>query len=203
MIRLNILSETKALEGYGAEHGLSFLVEADGKSFLFDTGASDLFMRNAALMGIDPNQAEAVVLSHGHFDHGDGLPYLERNTLVCHPGCFVKRYRKLGFGNIGISLSEASAGKRFDLVPSRDPLWLTEHLLFLGEIPRENAFEAQATPYILEDGTKDFIYDDSGLACVTEGGLVVVSGCAHSGICNMITHALRVTGEDRVKAVIG
>ena len=93
--------------------------------------------------------------------------------------------------------------KKFNLRTSEKPVQISEHLWFLGEVPRLNGFEAKTTKYILEDGTPDFIQDDSGLACVTEKGLVVISGCAHSGICNMVEHARSVTGVDRVEAVIG
>jgi len=86
---------------------------------------------------------------------------------------------------------------------SPEPLQLSEHVWFLGEVPRLNNFEAQTTKYILEDGSPDFIMDDTGLACVTADGLLVISGCAHSGICNMVEHARSVTGVDRVEAVIG
>jgi 7,8-dihydropterin-6-yl-methyl-4-(beta-D-ribofuranosyl)aminobenzene 5'-phosphate synthase len=144
-----------------------------------------------------------IVLSHGHFDHGDGLQYLKYATLSCHPECFVKRYRKNGLRNIGLSLSKYEIQKRFNLQQFREPYQLSEHIYFLGEIPRVNGFEAQTTPYIKEGGAEDFVIDDSGLACITKNGLVVVSGCAHSGICNMIEHAKKVTGVNRIKAVIG
>jgi 7,8-dihydropterin-6-yl-methyl-4-(beta-D-ribofuranosyl)aminobenzene 5'-phosphate synthase len=148
-------------------------------------------------------ELDAIVLSHGHFDHGDGLQYIREKPLVCHPDCFVKRYRKSGKGYLGLALPEEEISKRFDLRTSREPVQLSEHLFFLGEVPRENDFESQHTKYQLEDGTEDFIRDDSGLACISEGRLVVFSGCAHSGICNMVEHARKVTGVKQVHAVIG
>ncbi len=198
-----VLSDAKAMDGYGSEHGLSFLIEVDQQKILFDTGASDLYMKNAEKMGIGLNDVDTIVLSHGHYDHGNGLQYIHGKTLVCHPGCFVKRYRKEGGVNLGLSLSKSEIEDKFELQSSRDPLRLSEHLYFLGEIPRVNDFEAKSTRYMLEGGEDDHIIDDSGLACITEKGLVVVSGCAHSGICNMIEHAKKVTGVVQVVAVIG
>jgi len=202
-MNLTVLSEVKAMDGFGSEHGLSFLIEADQKKILFDTGASDLFMESALKLGINLDEVDSVVLSHGHWDHGNGLKYMEGKPLFCHPGCFVKRYRKSGQEYLGLSLSEGEIKERFDLKTSREPLHLSQNLWFLGEVPRWNSFEAKATEYILEGGEEDFIMDDSGLAMVTEEGLVVISGCAHAGICNMIEHATQVTGVSRVVAVVG
>jgi 7,8-dihydropterin-6-yl-methyl-4-(beta-D-ribofuranosyl)aminobenzene 5'-phosphate synthase len=203
IVYLTVLSEVRAMSGFDSEHGLSFLIEVDHKKILFDTGASNLFIKSAARLGIDLEEVDRIVLSHGHWDHGNGLEYMEGKTLICHPGCFVKRFRKTGEGQLGLSLSEKEASDRFNLETFRHPIKLSDHLWFLGEIPRKNDFEAQATKYILEDGSEDFIMDDSGLAALTDKGLVVISGCAHAGICNMTEHARRVTGISKVAGVIG
>jgi 7,8-dihydropterin-6-yl-methyl-4-(beta-D-ribofuranosyl)aminobenzene 5'-phosphate synthase len=191
------------MDGFESEHGLSFLIEVDQKKILFDTGASDLYKRNAAKLGIDLDMVDRIVLSHGHWDHGNGLEHMKGLPLICHPDCFVRRYRKSGDAYLGLSLSKKELGDRFDLETFRHPIRLSDHLWFLGEIPRKNDFEAKTTKYILEDGSDDFIMDDSGLVAITKKGLVVISGCAHSGISNMIEHARRVTGIFKVAAVIG
>jgi 7,8-dihydropterin-6-yl-methyl-4-(beta-D-ribofuranosyl)aminobenzene 5'-phosphate synthase len=192
-----------ALEGFESEHGLSYLIEIDQKKFLFDTGASDLFIRNAARLEINLEEIDRIILSHGHWDHGNGLKYLKGKPLICHPSCFEKRYRKPGKEYLGLTLSREELSERFDLEIFRKPIRLSRHLWFLGEVPRRNDFEAQTTKYMLEDGTEDYIMDDSGLVAITRQGLVLISGCAHSGICNMIEHAMRVTGIFKVIAVIG
>lgn len=202
-MKLLILSDAKAKNGYKSEHGLSYYVEHDNTRILFDTGASDIFLYNARKLGISLKSIDRVVLSHGHFDHGDGLQYLDPSTLICHPECFVKRYRKNGINNIGLNLSKSEIQKRFDLQQFREPYQISKRIFFLGEIPRVNEFEAKTTPFVKEGGAEDFVIDDSGLACVTEQGIVVISGCAHSGICNMIEHAKNITGINKVKAVIG
>ena len=202
-MKLTVLSDAKARNGFRSEHGLSFYIEADQRRLLFDTGASQTFIHNAERLGIDLDHIDMVVLSHGHYDHGDGLPFVKHTTLVSHPGCFVRRYRKKGHEYLGISLDGKEIRDRFDLRPSEKPFRLSEHLYFLGEIPRIHGFESWESPYILENGKEDLIVDDSGLACVTESGLVVVSGCAHSGICNMTSHAIKIAGVKKVRAVIG
>lgn len=202
-MNLTVLSEMRAMDGFESEHGLSFLIDVDQKMILFDTGASGVFKRNAARLGIDLDKVDRIVLSHGHWDHGNGLEHMEGKPLICHPGCFAKRYRKSGKDFLGLPFNKEEAAERFDLENFRKPIRLLDHLWFLGEIPRKNDFEALTTKYILEDGTEDFILDDSGLAVITDRGLVVISGCAHSGISNMIEHARRVTGVFQVAAVIG
>ncbi len=202
-MKLSILSEAKAMDGFLSEHGLSFLLEVDHKSFLFDTGASDVFLRNAQVLGINLDEVEKIILSHGHWDHGNGLQHISGKPLLCHPGSFVKRFHRFGGENIGMALKRNKLEERFDLQTTHEPVQISDHLWFLGEVPRVNDFEAKTTRYILEDVSPDFIMDDSGLACVTEKGLIVISGCAHSGICNMVEHARRVTGVDSIEAVIG
>lgn len=202
-MKLVVLSDSKAMDGFTSEHGLSFLIEVDQKKILFDTGASDLFLRNAQNLEIDMDQVDTIVLSHGHWDHGNGLEYLNGKPLLCHPDCFVNRYRKQRNGHLGLSLSRTEIENRYDLTLSRDQVQISQHLYFLGEVPRINDFEAKATKYMLDGGNEDYIMDDSGLACITGKGLVVISGCAHSGICNMVEHARKVTGINRVEGVIG
>jgi len=202
-MRLIVLSETKSRNGFESEHGLSYYIETDHSKFLFDTGASNIFRNNASKLNIDLYKIDYIVLSHGHFDHGDGLQFIENTALICHPECFIERYRKGGNRNIGLKLTQYEIQKRFDLQLFREPYEILKDIYYLGEIPRITDFESQITPYVTENGAEDFIIDDSGLAIITKGGLVIVSGCAHSGICNMIDHAINVTGISHIKVVIG
>ena len=202
-MRIIVLSEAKTNNNLKSELGLSYYIEHDDTKILFDTGASELYRNNANELGVDLDKIDMVVLSHGHFDHGNGLRFLKHTTLVCHPECFVKRYHKDGFRNLGLDLSKPEIQKRFNLLQFKEPHQISKTLFFLGEIPRINDFESQTTPYIIEGGTEDFVIDDSGLACITGEGLVVLSGCAHSGICNMIEHAINVTGVSEIRAVLG
>jgi len=184
-----------------AEHGFSALVEGDEK-VLFDTGASDLFLKNAKQLGVDLNDVKIVALSHGHYDHGDGLHYMKDKTLICHPGCFGReRHDKEGFNGMFLSLKEAQS--KFDVKASKEPYWISDSIVFLGEIPRENDFENQEAPYFFLDGSPDFIIDDSALAIKTDKGLVIITGCGHSGLCNTIEYSKKVTGINKIYAVLG
>lgn len=200
-MKLSILADNTASRNFTAEHGLSYFLEHD-KKILFDTGHSNLFLKNAEALSIDVNDADYIVLSHGHWDHGNGLNYLRRKPLVCHPAAFSKRYN-LERKPIGIDMSYDEAFKKFELGVSKDPVELSENLIFLGEIPRITDFESKETPFIDEGGAPDFVPDDSALAAVDNGELVIITGCSHSGICNIVEYAKKVTGIDKIRTVIG
>lgn len=203
-MKLTVLTENVAGGKFLAEHGLSYLIEIDTEKFLFDTGHSNIFLQNAAILGIDIcNDVENVVLSHGHWDHGDGLQFLKNKMLLTHPDSFVRRFHKTDHSPVGLSFTKKELLETFRLTETKEPFQLTEHLFYLGEIPRKNNFESQTTSFMLENGEDDFILDDSALAAIVENKLVVVSGCSHSGICNICEHAKNVTGISGIRTVIG
>ena len=191
---------------YLGEPGFSCLLEADGETVLFDTGYSDVFLRNADKLGLKPEQADMVVLSHGHDDHTGGLqPLLDRlppdrrPQLVAHPGVFARRI--IREREAGCPLSQEALSQRMDLRLSAGPVWLTEHLVFLGEIPE--LVEQRAPCGVLPDGTPDRCLDDSALAYVGSSGVYLLTGCSHSGICNMAEYAKQVTGQRCVAGILG
>jgi 7,8-dihydropterin-6-yl-methyl-4-(beta-D-ribofuranosyl)aminobenzene 5'-phosphate synthase len=191
-----------------AEHGLSIFVEA-GKRILFDTGATNVFMHNAELLGIDLVTADVIALSHGHWDHTNGLnsfqPTGTRKKLLAHPQIFADRHRATGEYN-GAGFTQQEAAARFNLILTTEPYQLDDHIYFLGEIPRANDFEAREAKFFFLDGQEkrpDFIMDDSALAIRTNQGLVIVTGCSHAGICNIVEYAKEVSNDNRVHAVLG
>jgi 7,8-dihydropterin-6-yl-methyl-4-(beta-D-ribofuranosyl)aminobenzene 5'-phosphate synthase len=208
-MKLSILTENTASEKFCAEHGLSYYIEHD-IDILFDTGHTNVFLQNAKKLNIDIDKIETVVLSHGHWDHGDGLRYISNKKLICHPDVFQKRYRKKGDlpagrqgENIGLELNMNELKDKFDIISTKKPYPVSKNIIFLGEIPRLNSFEAQTTTFELEDKKDDFIIDDSGLVIKIADEIIVISGCAHSGICNMIEYAKKITGINKIRAVIG
>lgn len=202
-MKLSVLVDNMAGGKFGAEHGLSYLIEHPGFQLLFDTGHSDLFLRNAQLLGIDLDKVDTVVLSHGHWDHGNGLQFLDNKKLICHPDVFTKRYNLAGKRYIGLNQNRQELAQKFDLQRASSEVQISEDIYFLGEIPRVLDFEAGTTPYFDEQGKPDLLKDDSALAIKVGDGLVIVTGCSHSGICNIVHHAQKVTGIEKVKAVIG
>jgi 7,8-dihydropterin-6-yl-methyl-4-(beta-D-ribofuranosyl)aminobenzene 5'-phosphate synthase len=202
-MKISILVDNTSGVNTLAEFGLCYLIEYNNRQILFDFGQSNLHLRNAKAMNIDIKHVEFKVLSHGHFDHGNGLEYLNGGTLVCHPQCFVKRYRKDNNSFIGIQNSKEQISKWFTLVTTEEPYQLFEGAVFLGQIPRLTNFESQATPFVFEDGTPDFVLDDSALALTTDDGLFVITGCGHSGVVNTLEHAKKVTGINKIYGVMG
>lgn len=204
MLTISILTDNTAGGQFLAEHGLSYLVEIDNEKILFDAGHSDVFLKNAAKLKMNIEKAvKTVVLSHGHWDHGNGLKFLTDKTLITHPESFSQRYRKADHTNVGLELTRNEIEKQFTLKESKNSVQLTENLFFLGEILRNNDFENQSTSFEFADGSDDFIPDDSALAAIVNNELVVITGCSHSGICNICEHARTVTGINKIKAVIG
>ncbi|MBP1910706.1 MBL fold metallo-hydrolase [Methanolobus bombayensis] len=201
------------------EPGVSYFIEADDKKLLFDTGYSDAFIRNAQKLNINLLDIDHVVLSHAHLDHTWGLdPLIKLYTeaqiegmdhsepdLIAHPLIFNSR-TYCGLQEIGTLLSTDKLSKFFSLRLSSEPLWITENAVFLGEIPRRFDFEHDPLESkIIIDGkqTDDEILDDTALAIKTENGLVIVTGCSHSGICNIIEYAKEVCNEDKIVDIIG
>ncbi len=192
------------------EPAVSYWIEAEGKSFLFDVGYSPAFLKNAEDLSIDVTKADAIVLSHGHNDHTGGLVPLgeickeEKPKLICHPAAlFPRSFDGL---DIGCPLDRETLHEHFSLFETKDPYWLTEKLVFLGEIPRKLSFEKPYPIGILEgeDGNKpDMILDDTALAYRTEEGLYIITGCSHAGICNIIEYAKKVTGKEKVLGLLG
>lgn len=201
-LKLIVLTENTASGKCLAEHGLSYYIEHDA-NILFDTGHSDVFLQNAKKLHVDLDKVKTVVLSHGHWDHGDGLRYIEKKELICHPDAFEKRYRKNGDQNIGLDLTFQELKAKFDIQYTRLPLAISPNITFLGEVPRKNNFESQTTTFELENGKDDYVIDDSGLVIRLGDEIVIISGCAHSGICNMIEHAKEIIGISKIRAVIG
>lgn len=190
-----------------AEPALSILLEEDGRQILFDTGYSDVFLENARRLSISLSSLEYVVISHGHNDHTNGLEYLKPEkpvTLVSHPDCFTERYEDGIY--IGPPCTEEEIASRFQHIRTAEPYWISDRLLFLGEIERTLPFEpsyAMGTRVINGKTEADYLTDDSALAYLSADGLFIITGCSHSGICNIIEYARKVTGEERVAGVIG
>ncbi|MCQ4727372.1 MBL fold metallo-hydrolase [Anaerotignum faecicola] len=197
-------------EYYLGEPGVSFYIETVGAKILFDTGYSDIFIKNAEKMGVDLNFVTHIVLSHGHLDHTNGLKYLLEKTdlknveIICHPSCFNPKTK--GALYIGAPMNEDEISAAAKYAPSKTPRFITPDCVFLGEIPRVNGFENK-TPIGRKNEfgcwSDDYLLDDSALAFKTENGIFIVTGCSHSGICNIVSYAKEILGCDKIAGIIG
>ncbi len=200
---ISVLTENNAGPQTPSEHGLSYIIEYDDEKILFDTGQSDMFVQNARIMGITVNDVDLIVLSHGHYDHGNGLSYIHDKKLICHNDCFVKRYRKSDLKSIGLKNSKEEISKKFDLICTKEAYKISDKIIFLGEIPRLTDFESQQTDFIFQDGSPDFVMDDSAISMITNEGLFVITGCGHAGVVNTLEHAKKLCGESRICGIMG
>ncbi|MDP8218292.1 MAG: MBL fold metallo-hydrolase [Candidatus Theseobacter exili] len=214
-MKLTVLVDNNTIidQYYYAEPAVSYWIEIDNKKILFDVGYSDIFIKNAQLLGIDVKEADYLVLSHGHIDHTGGIePYIDYAgkktkdiSLVAHPLAFSRKTYE-GFGDIGTRKRQKEIETYFNAHLSKKPVWLTENLCFLGEIPRKNDFEAkEPVGMVFENGKKkpDVVVDDSALVYRSGKGIVVIAGCSHSGIANIIEYAKNVCGSEKISDIIG
>ena len=211
-MKLKVLVDNNTSVGryFSGEPGLSYYIEDGGQRILFDTGYSDLFMLNAAAFGIDLKAVDTIVLSHGHGDHTGGLKFLlERfslsdKRLIAHPDA-VSEKRHAG-KQFGITVPLQTLASACQLILTKEPMRISEHLLFLGEIPQHYDFEKHEPlgECLREAGfVPDMMLDDSALVYESPRGLYIITGCTHSGICNMIRYARLVCGDTRVCGVVG
>ena len=220
-MKLTVLCDNHTLidRYFLGEPGLSFLIEDQGKRILFDAGYSDVFVKNAAKAGEDLLNLDYIALSHGHLDHTWGLVPLilahqeasaekkpcRVTTLVAHPQALEEKQDEDG-SPIGSLLNAEILSRHFPLKLTRKPLALTENLIFLGEIPRTNTFENQKpVGFQIKDNKKepDLLPDDTALVYKGAEGLVIITGCAHAGICNILDYAREVCKEVKIHAIIG
>ena len=199
---------------YLGEPAVSYYIEVDDKKILFDTGYSDAFIKNAEAMNIDLNKLTTVVLSHGHNDHTRGLKYLnekinlQKTDIISHPGCFEAKYFDGQFIGAPFTLEDMY---RFNYTPTKKPIEISPNCIFLGEIPQLNDFEPRYSIGVREDSelccsevfTKDYILDDSAIVLKNEEGIFIVTGCSHSGICNIIEYAKKISNNDNIIGVLG
>jgi 7,8-dihydropterin-6-yl-methyl-4-(beta-D-ribofuranosyl)aminobenzene 5'-phosphate synthase len=217
-LRITTLSEnTSTGVGILGEWGLSVLVEAAGQSVLVDTGASGSVGRNLQTLAPNLAKVQAIVLSHCHYDHTGGLREVldrmrkDRVRIIAHPGLFRSvhsRNRKTGrlhYTGLPFNREELERlGAVFEL--SSQPTWLSEEIAASGEEPMTTDFESVSPDIFVREGEAfrpDDMADDQSLYIRTELGLVIVLGCAHRGMINIIRHARTLMGTEQVYMVVG
>ncbi|MBN2073029.1 MAG: MBL fold metallo-hydrolase [Actinobacteria bacterium] len=206
-----------------AEHGWSAVIEDGNEKILFDCGQSDLLLDNAKVLGFDLNEITKIVLSHGHYDHTGGLlpllKYLNRNIdIYAHPSVFEEKFsRYRGFNGFNesryIGIPEKmqvyeKKGAKFLL--SKDPVKISSSILLSGQIKKEGIID-EASGYndehfFIKSGDKfvnDPLLDDISIFISLPGLLLVVAGCAHSGIINILKKAGELKLIDKEMAIVG
>lgn len=205
MIRIVILNDTRnSNKGkFENDDGFSAYIETENNKILFDAGPSEKFKQNAEKLEIDLNQVDTIVLSHGHYDHGDGLRFFNNKVnFISHPNCTLKRWWKDDHSHYsGLQLTKEELENKYNAHFTKEPYKISKNTYYLGEITRR--YPVNFKKWVLENGENDEILDDSGMVINTENGIIIIAGCSHSGICNIVEQAKSITGNNKVLAVIG
>lgn len=193
-----LVDNTVNVGGLRAEHGLCLLIRVGQRQLLFDTGQTDLLVDNARKMGLALDGLEAIVLSHGHYDHTGGLEAVCREApaarVFAHPAALAPKFANRGGTGRFIGLAPASV--RLLRQPGGRATWtagpteVIPGVFVTGTIPRANDFEDTGGQFYLDAGCTqpDPLSDDQALFFDTQNGLVVVFGCAHAGVINTLDH---------------
>jgi 7,8-dihydropterin-6-yl-methyl-4-(beta-D-ribofuranosyl)aminobenzene 5'-phosphate synthase len=213
-VQLTILVDNHSRNGLMTEHGYSLWIETGGRRILFDTGQGAALAANARALDIDLGQAGALVLSHGHYDHTGAVPLVVNGAgtvhVYCHAGAVAPHYAIRNGRSAAIGMPRESMSA-IDHLPSprlhwvQQPVALTEAIGITGPIPRKTFYEDVGGPFFTdpEGHRADPVDDDIAVWVRTDRGLVVCVGCAHAGVVNTLNHARHLSGESKIRAVIG
>ena len=216
-VKITILCENSVIVPFGVigEHGFAAYVETESGNFLFDTGQGKGILQNSVLLKKDLSSIKYLYISHGHYDHTLGLPQvlMEKSPLdvYAHPDIFVDRFwvkENLPPKFIGIPYKKSyleSLGANFKFI--KDFQEIEKNIYSSGEIPMKTDFEQVDNSMKIVNGNGEFIQDnlkdDFSMAIDTSKGLVILLGCAHAGMVNILNYFIDKTGKDKIYAVIG
>lgn len=214
-INLTVLVDNQASDGLEVEHGFAAWIDTGDQQILFDTGAGRALLTNAQHLGVDLRRANALVLSHGHYDHTGGLAQflamapeirlffgqgMAVSRCSCHPGVPPR--------DIGIRPDDYRALLAVPPCQVRElhaPYYLAPGIGLTGPIPRKHPDEDTGGPFFMDASKQhaDLLTDDLALWFETCEGLVIVTGCCHSGLLNTVDYIRQVSGQSRVSGIVG
>ncbi len=207
----NRLGENLALE---AAHGLSFLIEINDQLFLFDTAQHDLLVKNAEELGYDLSQLEKIIISHNHYDHGGGLKSLISNygsqNIVVHQDFFNEKYgiERIKQEYLGINYDHdtlVETGSEISEI-SKDITYINDNIFIAANFKRKTNFEKVNKRFYIEkkgEMVLDYFRDEIALGIESPKGLIILLGCSHPGVVNMISSIIEKRENDNIYCILG
>lgn len=214
--RITILVDNNAQPGKGlvAEHGFSALIERDSTRVLFDTGQGPALIHNSRILGISLAPVTLVVLSHGHYDHTGGMLHVAKLNcsfrVVVHPDALGPRFAKNSdegaMRSIGVPYSKSdleAVGVNFEFIT--DFKEVLPGFWFTGQIPQIHEERLDRRLYTMRNNhiVPDPVKDEASLVVHTNSGWILLLGCAHPGLRNILEYASQILGIGQFHAIIG
>jgi 7,8-dihydropterin-6-yl-methyl-4-(beta-D-ribofuranosyl)aminobenzene 5'-phosphate synthase len=206
-VRITLLVDNeRGAPGLRAQWGFSAWIDTGEARILLDCGRDDAFWRNARTLGVPLDAADAFVLSHGHFDHGGGLRRVVEAApaarLVLHPSalaphfwlCKTAKVNRIGLPDRSLTALRSVAER---VTWALGPVEVAPRAWASGPIPRRHPLEEAERNFFLDHACsmRDQVVDDQAMWVETPSGLVVLVGCAHSGIINTLDYVRRVSAD--------
>lgn len=207
-MKITVLNENHVTRrGLLAEHGLSLLLEEEGERWLFDTGQSDVYIKNAQILGERLSDLDGIILSHGHYDHCGGLQYLNEKMprVYVREKAFCRKFsvkERNQLCDIGIPWKKEQFQEKLTFTETVQQI--RENWFLLGGVPQYPQLEEKPHGFLYEDGDEtrqDCMEDEQFLAVKTKKGIILIIGCAHMGILNCISYAKEIFPGEKIRGI--
>jgi len=210
-----VIENNSSYPNLKSEHGLSFWLSIGDKNFIFDTGASSAAAANMKELALSPKDAEGLIISHGHYDHTGGIESIVGDgfdgLIYLHPDALQQKFSNSSSVARDISIPQGCKNVILDFQQANKvvlvewPYYILDNCFMTGKIPRSFGNPPTNKVFFLdvECLNQDNLNDDMAMAIETSKGMVIVCGCAHSGIQNTIDYVLKLSQNKKIYAVLG
>ena len=202
MIIKALVENTSVSNGYGSEHGLSLYIESKGRKILFDVGASNLFYENAKKMNVNISDIQYLVISHGHYDHGSGLKlFLKENkkaNVFIHNLAFEKYYALRQNNELKYIGLEEELKNNKQITFTYEQLSIDDGIQVFSNVAQNKPLPTSNAGLLKEDNGQmkdDTFAHEQNLIVEEEGKTLLITGCAHNGIINILEHFYKMKGH--------
>ena len=204
-----LTDDTVKKRGLYAEHGLSLLIESKGRGILFDTGQSDVYIKNAKTLGLSLDELDYIVLSHGHYDHCGGIKHLPNQKkepeIFLQKSAAAQKYAVNPDGKTHREIGIPWSVKDYNVTLIDGCKQIDKDISLLSGVKRTTSFEKPPEGFFVKDKgemTADLIDDEQMLVIDTGGGIAVFLGCCHPGVINCLRYAASRFPEKEIDAVV-